>query len=437
MSDVHLASRVRDAPAGPARLLALPTDVRDVVSFRGSIEAAPDLRRADDVTQSLLANLLDKGTRQRDRFAIAEDLDGRGAQVSFYADGLRLGFAGRALREDLPDVIALLAEQLREPALDADEVEKAVVRAIAGVRRSRESTGAQAGGALARRLYSPDHPNYVLDPDAELAALAEITPESLRQYHADHLGPDGLTLAVVGDVPVDETAAAVEAAFGGWAPHGREPVFDAEAAPESPGRTVVPIADRRNLDVRLGHAVDLRRDSPDFLATYAGVYALGGNFSSRLMQTVRDEQGLTYGIGATLGGPSVRHDGHVRVTVTLSQETLWEGIEATRREVEAFVAEGVSEDVLVAVQTTLAGLHVVGLATTGGLAARLLVNAERGFDVAYLDRYPDHIHALTADEVTAAVRRHIRPADFHEAIAGTLPEPAETAASAAEAASVA
>ncbi len=416
-----LASRVHDVTAGPARLLVLPVGVPDVVSFRGSFESAPDFRVADDVIQSVVATLLDKGTVRRDRFAIAEALEGRGAQVSFYSDGLRMGFAGRALRDDLADVIALVAEQLREPALDADEVDKAVVRAVASVRRSLESTGGQASDALARRLYGPAHPNYALAPDDELGALDALTPDAVRAYHAAHVGSDGLTIALAGDVDASAVEAAVDAALGDWRPHGLAPVFDAAAEPEPPGRATVPMADRLNLDVRLGHAVGLRRDSDDFLATYAGVFALGGNFSGRLMQTVRDEQGLTYGIGATLGGASVRHDGHVQVQVTLSQENLARGVAATRAEVDAFVAEGVSPAAVSQTQTTLAGTHVVGLATTSGAAARLLVNAERGFDVGYLDRYPDLVRALTADEVTAAVRRHLRPADLHETVAGTLP----------------
>lgn len=399
----------------------LPTAVRDVVSFRGSFHAAPDLGVADDLVQSLVANLLDKGTRQRDRFEVAEALEGRGAQLSFYSDGLRLGFAGRALRDDLEEVIALLAEQLREPRFDADEVQKAVVRAIAGVRRARESTSAQASGALARRLYGPSHPNYVLDPDAELEALDGITAETIRAYHAAHVGSDGLTIALVGDVDPDAADATIADAFGGWAPHGLAPAFEATASSTPPGRVVVEMADRRNLDVRIGHAVALRRDDDDFLATYAGVFALGGNFSGRLMQTVRDEQGLTYGIGADLGASSVWHDGHVRVRVALSQENLYRGIDATRAEVAAFVEEGVSAAALDQTQTTLSGRHVVGLATTGGVAARLLVNAERGFDVEYLDRYTDLVGALTVEDVTAAIRRHVRPADLHESIAGTLP----------------
>lgn len=418
---LSLADRTLDVAAGPARLLLLPTDVRDVVSFRGSFAPAPDLGENEDVTQSLVADLLDKGTRHRDRFAVAEALEDRGAVVSFFSDGLRMGFSGKCLRDDLTDVLALTAEQLRDPLFDDDEVAKAIVRAVAGVRRARESTGSQASGALARRLYGPAHPNYALVPDDEEALLESLTPDALRAYHEAHVRPDDLTIVVVGDVPVEAATAASEVAFDGWEPHGLTARFDPEAVPEAPGRTVVAMADRANLDVRIGHAVALRRDSPDFLPTYAGVFALGGNFSSRLMQTVRDERGLTYGIGASLGAPAIEHDGHVRVSVTLSQESLERGIEATLAEVRGFVEEGVSAETLAQTQTTLAGQHVVSMAATGGAAARLLINAERGFDVGYLDRYPDLVHALTVAEVDEAVRRHLRPDDLHVAIAGTPP----------------
>ena len=421
MSDTALAARVRDVAAGPARLLLLPTGVRDVVSFRGSFESGPDLGAADDLVQSLVANLLDKGTRRRDRFEIAEDLEGRGAQVSFYSDGLRVGFSGRALRADLGHVLGVVGEELREPALDDDEVEKAVRRAVAGVRRSRESTGAQASGALARRLFGPAHPEYALDPDDEVARLEAVRADDVRAYHAAHVGSTDLTVVAVGDLDPEATAAAAQAAFDGWAPTPSAPVFDRAARPAPPGRSVVEMADRRNLDVRLGHPVALRRDDDDFLAAYAGVFALGGNFSGRLMQTVRDEQGLTYGVGASLGAISTRYDGRVQVAVTLSQENLERGVEATRDEVAGFVADGVPEAALAQTRTTLAGQHVVSLATTGGAAARLLVNAERGFDVGYLDRYPGTVSALTVGEVDAAVRRHLRPSDLHEAVAGTLP----------------
>lgn len=420
-TDLALAERVEEVEAGPARLLLLPTEVRDVVSFRGSVWTAPDLTTDDDLAQHLTADLLDKGTRARDRFAIAEALEGRGAQLTFYPDGLRLGFAGRALRADLPDVLALLAEQLREPLLDADEFEKERARAVAEVRRALDRTGTRASGALKRRLYPSDHPNFVRPPEAELAALEALTPERVRAFHAGHVASDRLQIAFVGDLDGDTAAEAVRAHLGDWAATGRAARFTPAAAPQPPGRETVPLTDRQNLDIRFGHAVPLRRDDDAFLALFVGVFALGGNFSGRLMQTVRDAKGLTYGISAALAGVAVEHDGHVRVGATFSQDRLDEGIAATEAVVRTFVEEGVTAEELAEKQTTLAGSHVVGLATTSGLAARLLVNAERGFPVAYLDEYPDRIHALTPEAVNAAVRRHLDPNALHLTVAGTLP----------------
>ena len=416
-----LATRTVRLDAGPADLLVLPTATRDVVSFRGSFLTGPDLAASDDVALGVVADVLDKGTRHRDRHGFADELDGRGARLAFYTDSLRIGFAGRALRDDLPEVLALAAEALREPLLDPDEVRKAVDRSVAGVRRSRESTAQQAGGALARRLVGPDHPNYVFTTEDEEARIAAVTPERAAEAWQRHVGSDGFRLAVVGDADPGAVAATVSGVFGGWPAHGRTARFAPAAAPETPGRTDVPIADRTSLDVRLGHPVSLRRDSADFLAAYAAVFALGGNFSSHLMQTIRDEQGLTYGIGAALGGVAVEHDAVFGVSVTLSRDSLERGVAAVRAEVERFVDAGVPAATLAQVQTTLAGLHVVALATTGGLAARLLVNAERGFDVAYLDEYPDRVRSLTPGDVTAALRVYVRPGDLHTAIAGTFP----------------
>ncbi len=421
-TSVALAQRVTDTTSGPARLLLCPAPVRDVVSFRGSFWTGIDLSTDDDLAQGLAVDLLDKGTRGRDRFEIAEALEGRGAQLHFYADNLRVGFAGRALKEDLADVLQLLAEQLREPALDADEFEKERRQAVAAVRRAKDSTAGRATGALTRRLYGPSHPNVVPEPDVELARLQALTPERIRAFHAAHFGPDRLTLAFAGDLNPPQIEAGVQAHFGDWAPTGAVARFDPEASPEAPGRSEVSIADRPNLDVRLGHPVALRRDDPAFVAAHAGVFALGGNFSSRLMQTVRDEMGLTYGIGAGLHNVAVEHVGHFLLYASLSTDRLEEGLRAARAVVEQFVEEGVGEAELAQVKTTLTGQNAVGMATTSGLATRLLVNAERGFGVSYLDGYADRINGLTVEAVNRAIRLHVRPADLHTAVAGTLPQ---------------
>jgi predicted Zn-dependent peptidase len=416
------AERVHDVTCGAARVLMLPTPVDRVVSFRGSFETRPDFGAGEELEQKLVTRMLDKGTRHRDRFAVAEELENRGAQLSFSADGLRCGFSGKVLRSDLADVLVLLAEQLREPLFDAEEFEKVKAQHAASLRRSLDSTSTQAAGAVARRLYPADHPNYRPSPEALLERLDRLTVDDIQAYHAAHFGARALQLAFAGDLDPEIAAAGVTATLGDWTPPTAGAPFTTAADPEAPGRVDLPIADRQNLDVRMAHALTIRRDDPDYLPLYIGNYILGGNFSARLMSTVRDEEGLTYGIGSSFSGVTAEYDGYWRIAVTLSGESLERGIEATMEQVRRFVRDGVTPAELEEKQTTLTGAFKVGLATTGGLALSLLINAERGFEVGYLDRYPKLVEALTVEDVNDAIHRHLDAEALHVAVAGTLPD---------------
>jgi predicted Zn-dependent peptidase len=421
-TSIQFADRIRERQVGPCRLLILPTDADRVVSWRGSFVANPDLAAGDDLRQELTVSLLDKGTEQRDRFELAQVLEDCGAKLNLSSDGLYVDFAGRALPKDVPQVLDVMAEMLAAPAFDDAEFQKARAQAAAEIQRNMDDTSTQAAGALSRRLYPRAHPNYSERPQDQLAALQELTIDDVRRYHAEHFGAHELTLAVVGDLDPDAIKAAVQESLGDWADHDAPSAHATEAAPSDPGRETVPLPDKDNIDVRMGHALDLRRDDPDYLPFYVGNYILGGNFSARLMATVRDEKGLTYGISSSLSGVSTQYTGHWHVGVTLSQDKLDEGIEATQKTVRRFVEEGATADELDAKKTTITGSYKVGLATTRRLAQSILTNAERGFDVDYLDRFPDEINALTLDDVNDAVRRHLRPDALHEALAGTLPE---------------
>lgn len=420
----HLAPRIRDREAGPGRLLTLPTSVDDIVSWRGSFLAYPDLASGDDLLQQLTVSLLDKGTEHRDRFALAQVLEECGAELDLSSDGLYVDVSGRALVDDLPRVMDVLAEMLQAPAFDETEFEKAQAQAIAEVQRRMEKTGAQAAAALSQRLFAPGHPNYSEPPEEALRRLQQFSVDDVRAYHARHFGATEWTLAVVGDLEHDRVESVVADSFADWSPHEAEARHETEPSPEmEAGRSVVSMPDKTSVDVRMGHPLSLRRDQDDYPALYVGNYILGGNFAARLMNEVRDEKGLTYHIGSRLRGVTVRYAGYWQTNVTLSPDALEEGITATRDVIRSFVDEGATEDELADKKTTITGSYSVGLAKTSRLAQSILTNAERGFDVEYLDRFPEDIEAVTLEEVNQAVRRHLRPEEMQEALAGVVPDP--------------
>lgn len=414
----RLEERVELLVVGPWAALSAPTPVESVVSFRGSFCTYPDFEAHESVLQELVVALLDKGTRKRDRFQIAEVLDDRGAHLSILSDGFRVRFSGKALPADVATVMDVLAEQLREPLFDPDEFEKTRAFVSAAYRREMESTAAQSTSALSRLLYLPRHPNHSMRPEEALERLGSLSLSDVVAYHAEHFAPSEAIIVFSGDldrVPVAQIVADTVAA------QAPAPAADATAYDgilSIPASDHVILSDKTNADVRIGHPLRLLRQDDDYLPLYAGNYVLGGNFSARLMAHIRDRLGLTYGIWSSLTGITNVHSGHWIVGVTLSMENIERGIESTRAEMDRFVEEGITDDELAEKQTTITGSFKVGLATTGGLAATLLHNAERGFDVGYLDRFPSHIEALDVETVNRAIRSHLDPSNLSLAIAG-------------------
>jgi hypothetical protein len=94
---VPFANRTSESTVGPCRLIVLPVAVENVVSFAGSIRTSPDFALGEDILQQLATLTLDKGTKKRDRFAVAELIDNRGAQISFRSSPRRVTFSGRSL----------------------------------------------------------------------------------------------------------------------------------------------------------------------------------------------------------------------------------------------------------------------------------------------------------------------------------------------------
>jgi len=424
-SSASLASRVRDRHIGQCRLLTLATPVNDFVSFRASFVTNPDFAAGDDILQDLAVAMLDKGTQQRDRFELSGIIEDLGASVDTFADGLFVEAAGKALTKDLPTVLDVVAEMLREPLFDPEEFEKVRAVTVAQLQHQLEKTSSQAGGALKRHLFPEDHPNYA-PPTEELIEQAEAAKlEDVKAFFDTHIGARDFRMAVVGDLDHDAVESAVLSSFEGWESHQSKPVHATEAAPKEAVRSLVPMADRSNIDVNIGHALDMYRGDDDYEAFYVANFILGGNFSARLMNEVRDELGLTYHISSSIAGISTEHQGAWRAVVTLSTEAFEAGVDATSGVIREFVREGITEEELDTVKTTITGSFVVGLATTGNLAKTLLTNVERDFDVEYVDRFPEIINGLTREEVNAAIRRHLQPDHLHVAAAGTFPERVE------------
>ena len=151
-----------------------------------------------------------------------------------------------------------------------------------------------------------------------------------------------------------------------------------------------------------------------------GSYILGGNFSARLMQTVRDAQGLTYAISSLMGGADNGNDGYWVIWSSFAPQLVKTGYEASLEQVVKWVDGGITKAELEAKKTTITGSYKVGLAETGGLAGQILTNTERGRSNDYLDEFPSIINVLTVDQINTAIKKYIDKDNLVFVAAGSI-----------------
>jgi len=363
--------------------------------------------------------MLDRGTKALDKFAIADQLDNVGAEISYGVGTQSLEIHGKCLKKDLPLVLGLIAAELRTPAFPPQEFNKAKQQFIGALQASEQNTEARAQEAFGRAIFPAGHPNHPHTVTEYEAAAKSATLDQLKAFYAKYYGPAHLTLILAGDVAAPDAQAQVSKVFSGWS-GGQDYLRPGKpATPVTAHEVSVPLVDKPSVTMILGQPTGLRYKDPDALALRVGTAILGHGFTGRLMGTVRDKEGLTYNIGAGMAEDSIV-DGSWDISASFAPTLLDKGILSTRRELLNWWKDGITEQELAARKQGLIGGYLVGLSTTAGLASTILTDVQRGYDVSWLDGYPQAVRALTRDQVNAAIKSHLDPASMVLIEAGSV-----------------
>ncbi len=419
----NMADHTHRSQTAGIDLITYRTEVKQVVVVLGSLPAGDAMTGSDNIAiPTLTGMMLDRGTKTLDKFAIAEQLDNVGAQISFTVGTQSLEIRAKCLKKDLPLVLGLLAAELRNPAFSAAEFAKAKEHFIGSLQQSLQNTGARAQEAFARSIFPQGHPNRPHSIAEYLTAAKSATVDEAKSFHAKYFGPAHLTLVLVGDVPVSETEGEVAKDFAGWT-GGQDYIRPAAPATSADSRgsrdIAVSLNDKPSVSVILGQATGLQYRDPDSLPLRVGTAVLGRGFTGRLMGTVRDKDGLTYGIGASMSDDSIT-DGAWNISASFAPSLLEKGLASTRHVLDKWWQEGVTDAELSSHKQGLVGSYFVGLSTTGGLAGAILSTVQRGYPLSWLDGYPEAIKALTRDRVNSAIRTHLEPSTMVTVEAGSV-----------------
>jgi zinc protease len=413
---------VREELETGAVMLVVENAATPTVALRASLRAGSFFEPRDKPgLAALTAEMLERGTRRRTKLELAGALEGAGAELSFSADQFAVHVRGRALAEDFPVLLTALAEMLREPSFPADELEKLRQQTIAAVREQQSETTWRAYERLTQALFDETNPFYTHAGDRLIESLSAITVEDVRGFYEQRYGGRSLILSVAGGVAAEEVRRLFRELFGDFGGPESVEVEVADPAPaEGTRREVVVVRDKANVDVLLGSAAPLRRDSSDYYAALIANRALGeSTLSSRLGLQVRDVEGLTYGIASRFRSPGLAA-GPWYIAVSVNPQNVERAITSALDVLRGYVEEGIRPEELADEKSSIVGSFKVSLSTNAGLASALW-NAEfyrLGLD--YVERFPEIVRAVTLEEVNAAVRRYFRPDHLTVVIAGDL-----------------
>jgi len=415
-----MAEHGQRQPVGPIDVVTYPTSVKDVVVILGALPAGDAMAASGNIAIPTLAgSMLDRGTKSLDKFAIAEQLDDVGASIAFEVGTQSLEIRAKCLKKDLPLVMTLIAAELRTPALSPTEFAKAKQQFIGSLQASLQNTEGRAGEAFGRAIYPEGSPNRPHTVDEYLAAAKSATLDEVKAFIGKYYGPAHLTLVFAGDVSAPVSQAEVARVFAGWS--GGQDYIRPAARGVSPGpRDIsVPLPGKPSVTIMLGQATGLRYSDPDALALRVGTAVFGHGFTGRLMGIVRDKEGLTYHIGAGMADDSIA-TGDWEISASFAPALLDKGVASTRRELDKWWSGGITEAELADRKQGLVGGYFVGLSTTGGVASTILTSLQRGYDLGWLDRYPEVVKGLTRVQVNNAIKAHLDPSTMVLVEAGSV-----------------
>jgi zinc protease len=418
-----IAKNIDDEKISGIRVLSAKTGVQDVVTFRGSF-AAGDIfsKEKNSMIANLTGSMLDKGTTKNDKFALAGKLEKLGASINFSVNNFSLAFNGKCLKKDLPQVIDILAEELRYPLFSSEEFEKVKVQKKGSMKQMLENTNIRSQEKMNQLIFPKNHPNNQQLISTMIEDIDKVTLDDIKNFHAKYYGPKSMIFVLVGDIEKSEIKSAISKSFSGWNGGVDYPSFDRAKIITENKTEIVRLEDKTSATLRFGQITGLKRSDKDFIPfTIANEAFGGGSFTARLMSIIRDEEGLTYGIYSGHSG-DVFSDGSWFISGTFSPDLLHKGYSSTLRELKRWINDGLTEDELKNTKSRLAGSFKVQLATTGGMAAQILSVAERGLKMSYLDEFPEMIQSASLKDVNNSIKKYLNPDKIVTVVAGTVTE---------------
>jgi predicted Zn-dependent peptidase len=367
-------------------------------------------------TASLTAAMLDEGAGARSALEIADAVEFLGAALTtssgFDASAIRLNVPVERLDEGL----AILADVALRPTFPATDLERLRQERLTALLQARDDPSSVAAMAFSRLVFGREH-RYGTGAIGTEATVKALTADELRAFYAAYYQPPNATFVVVGDVMVDAVVARLEKQFGTWPT--TTAMRKASTVPPATQLTtrqiyLVDKPDAEQSQIRIGW-VGVPRSTPDYFPLLVLNTVLGGSFTSRLNQNLREEHGYAYGASSFFdmrlsAGPFVAAAG-------VQTDKTAEAVREFFAELEG-IRNPIGEEELAKAKNFIALGFPAEFETSTDLSGRLEELVIYRLPDDHFERYVPNVLAVTAAAAQQAAERYVQPSRLAVVVVG-------------------
>lgn len=367
-----------------------------------------------------VAALLDKGTKTLTREQVQDRLDVLNTELRVDATPSRVTISLQSRRDQLPAVIELVGELLRNPSFPPETLDEFKRSVLTGIEQQRKDPGALARNTLDRlgNPYPRGDVRHAPNFDELTEDYRALTIERVRDFHRRFYGAGSGEFAAVGDLDAAKVGAALRTALAGWdggAPFTRVPQPLVAVKPEQL-LLATPDKPNANMLVRLG--VPLNDTDADYPALTVANFLLGSGGSSRLWKRIREGEGLSYDVRSGVDWNNIDRNSTWFASAIFAPQNRAKVEAAFGEEVARALKDGFTERELGEGKSSLLNYRQLSRAQDANLAQALANNLYLGRTFALSAQVDAAIGRLTLEQVNAALRRYVTPDRFVSVFAG-------------------
>lgn len=352
---------------------------------------------------NLVSELLDEGTKTKKSSDISEGIEFIGASLNSSAGSDYITITLSVLKKDVEKGFEIFSDIIINPTFPENELKRKKEQIIGYLKQKEEEHLFIAGRAFNKEVFG-EHP-YSRLVEGSPETIQIIAKKDITDFHAAYFLPNNATLTIVGDLNAAELYALLEKYFDLWNA-AKEPKKFVNQIPKEKNKKIIKIDKNiAQANIIMGH-IGISRDNPDYYAVSVMNYILGGGgFSSRLMQTVRDEMGLAYDIHSFFSAN--KEKGAFQVSVQTKNESANKVIAEIIKQIEKIKKEKVSDQELSDAKSYLTGSFPRRLETSRKTADFLAAVDFYNLGLNYAEKYSSYINSVSREDILRAAKKYL------------------------------